>query len=93
VKAGVFAVWDPAVSTVPAKIIPARRESCFHCGPRTRSAMAWSDCWAAAGVDKQRFERKMIDRQTVAPTNTYLGERIASLFLEGRNRERSWEWN
>jgi len=27
-------------STVPANIIPARRETCFQCEPRTRSATA-----------------------------------------------------
>src|SRR5208337_956181 len=77
----VAAVWVvitevAVVSTVPANIIPARRDICLHCGPRTRSAIT-SDCCAAA-----KFERKS-DRQAITMTNTRLDAPIASLFLEG----------
>src|ERR1019366_3913514 len=70
-------------STVPAKIIPARRESCFHCAPRTRSAMTWSDGCARAKFAPQKFHRQTFDRQTRAAIHPRPGARIKSLFLEG----------
>src|ERR1019366_6697518 len=86
ILAGIFAkavvdVWGPALSTVPAKTILARRESSFHCGPRTRSAKASSDC-AAAKADKMQMA------QASAASNNRRDARMASLFPGGNGTGR-----
>src|SRR5208283_2269280 len=70
------AVGAATLSTVPVNIIPARRDICLHCEPRTRSAITRSDGCAAP-----KFEKKT-DRQAITMTNTRLDAPIASLFLE-----------
>src|SRR5580700_143652 len=60
-----FAISASVLRTVPAKIIPARRARCFHCGPRTRSAAAWSEGVAAKdGGQRQKLRQRTVQTKT-----------------------------